>query len=139
MSDADPHDMSTAELTAKVMELHEKLNEQQRERHKLNTAMGSTLLSVGTQLLGVEAAVTKLGGDVQTLSGMVGKLSDRMLGNESMQTVGLVAEVNTIRMDVDGLKRDRLKVVTLASFIGAIGAAVISWLVAHWPFSGPKP
>src|SRR5690349_8373008 len=101
MSDADPHDMSTAELTAKVMELHEKLNEQAKERHKLNTAMGSTLLSVGTQLLGVESAVTKLGADVQTLSGLVGKLSDRMLGNDAMQTVGLVKEVSAIRIDLD--------------------------------------
>lgn len=142
MSDADPaeEDMSTVALTAQVQALNDKLNEQAKDRHKLNTAMGTTLLNVGNQLLGVEAAVTKLGADVQACTGLVTRLSDRMLGNEAMQTTGLVAEGAAMRAELNALKAEfsTLRNRVIGGFLVITGtAAVWAWIQSHW--LGPKP
>ena len=139
------------ELTQRLAEIQKALADQRTERHQMNSQLATTLYSLTNRQLASDDAVTSMRGDMAQVvktshetASAVRLLSDRLLGNPALQTVGVIQEMNAYGAKVAALEQnmERINNRILGGFLTITGlGALITWLQAQfkWPFGGGTP
>lgn len=148
MDPATDPGMSTPEFTKALADIHEALAGQRDERHRTNSQLATTLLTLTNRQLSADESLVGMRADVASLvtssretADSIKRLTDRLLGNPAMQTTGVVQELQGIVQRLDKVER---KVETVAGrlvggFLTITGiASILAWTQSqfHWPFGG---
>lgn len=76
------------------------------DRHRLNNAIGTTLVTVGSKILDAETALSGLRIEVAGVTQTLKDLTSRLVGDERMRLPGITGELATLKDAVEKGFRD---------------------------------